>query len=210
MATSELIMRSDEELAVQAQQGCAASFDALLRRFQTRLLQFLRRRARPADAEDLLQETFVRAYRSLDQYRSRWRFATWLFAIARRVTLNYYRRTRPVPDGEAIGRAAARCAGPAQAAAAEDGRRYLWETAAGVLTEDELTALWLHYVEDLPARDVGRVLGRSWVSVKTMMFRARKKLLPVLAELGPDDRGRVERGRPATACPGVEVRDDHG
>jgi len=208
MATSDSNLRSDEELAVQAQQGCAASFDVLLRRFQTRLLQFLRRRARPADAEDLLQETLVRAYRSLHQYRSTWRFATWLFAIARRVSINYYRRTRPVPDDDAIGRAAARTAGPAQAAAANDGRRYLWETAARVLTEHELTALWLHYVEDLPARDVGRVLGRSWVSVKTMMFRARKKLLPLLAELGPDDRGRVERGRPAAACQGAEVRDE--
>ena len=56
----------------------------------------------------------------------------------------------------------------------EDNRRYLWARAAQILSEEELTALWLHYGENLSMRDIAAVLGRSCVAVKTMLFRAQK------------------------------------
>ena len=52
---------SDEQLAWRAQRGCADSFDQLMRRFQAPVLHFLQHRGAAAEAEDLLQETFVRA-----------------------------------------------------------------------------------------------------------------------------------------------------
>lgn len=206
MKAASLNERSDEELAVQAQAGCAASFDALVRRFQTPLLQFLRRRGNPADAEDLLQEAMVRAYVNLHQYRPRWRFATWMFTIARRVSINYYRRARPVADDERVHCAACDRAGPAETVAADESRQRLWDVAQRVLSEEEQTALWLHYVEELTLRDVGLVLGRSWGSVKTMVFRARKKMLPWLDGLRPDGVRQANSCSEACAA-GVEVRD---
>ena len=86
---------SDEELACRAQQGCAESFEQLLRRFQTPVLHFLRHRGFFADAEDLTQETFLRAYENLHRYNRRWAFSTWLFTIARRTSLNHRRRRSP-------------------------------------------------------------------------------------------------------------------
>jgi RNA polymerase sigma-70 factor (ECF subfamily) len=71
---------------------------------------------------------------------------------------------------------------PVDAVAAEEDRRRLWEQAAEVLTETQLSALWLYYVEQTPIKDIARVLGRSRVAVKTVLFRARKKLLPLLDE----------------------------
>jgi RNA polymerase sigma-70 factor (ECF subfamily) len=176
---------SDEELARRAQQGSTASFEELLRRFQTPVLQFLQRRGAAAAAEDLLQETFIRAYVNLFRYRSRWRFATWLFTIARRVSLNYHRRPR-LDAGGAVDSAAGGGAGPAEAAAAADSRQYLWDRAARVLSQEELTAMWLYYVESMSTREIATVLERSSVAIKTMMFRARRKLAPVLEELAPE------------------------
>jgi DNA-directed RNA polymerase specialized sigma24 family protein len=89
---------SDEDLAGRAQEGCSASFEELVRRFQVPLLQFLQRWAAREDAEDLVQDTFVRAYRNLHRYRSSWRFATWLYTIARRLSINQRRRSRPKTD----------------------------------------------------------------------------------------------------------------
>src|SRR5580704_14119723 len=132
---------SNEELATKAQVGCGASFEELLRRFQVPLLSFLRHVGPAADAEDVLQETFMRAYSRLHFYRSQWKFATWLFTIARRT-----------------------------------------------LSEDEVAALWLHYVDEMPVGEIAAVLDRSTVAVKTMMFRARKKLLPLVGELAPCGR----------------------
>ena len=183
---------SDEDLAARAQIGCMESFEELLRRFQVPLLQFLRHVGPAADAEDVLQETFLRAYTRLHFYRADWRFATWLYTIARRASINYHRRPHPVADDEAVRAAASAADGPAEAAAAADGRRYLWDAARRALGEDELTALWLHYVDEMPVGEIAVVLDRSRVAVKTMMFRARKKLLPFVGELEPG-RGRMER-----------------
>jgi RNA polymerase sigma-70 factor (ECF subfamily) len=179
----------DEELALRASRGCAASFEELMRRYQAPVLHFLQHRGRLSDAEDLLQETFVRAYANLDRYRPRWRFSTWLFTIARRISINHGRTVRPVSDDDAARQAASSAPGPVEAAAEAESRRYLWAIADRVLAEEERTALWLHYVEGMPAREIATVLDRSWVSVKTMMFRARKKLLPLVKHLAPEGTG---------------------
>jgi predicted DNA-binding protein YlxM (UPF0122 family) len=63
---------------------------------------------------------------------------------------------------------------------AEESRCRLWNLAADVLTEEQWTALWLHYVEEMPTRDIASVLERSRASVKILLFRARKTLLPQL------------------------------
>ncbi len=178
-----MVSTSDEQLARRAQRGCRASFEELLRRFQAPLLHFLQQRVAAADAEDLLQETFVRAYVHLGQYRRRWRFSTWLFTIARRLSINSRRRTRPAADDEAVGSAVSMAPGPADVADREESRQCLWSRAAAVLSDDEWTAVWLLYVEDLPSGQIAAVLGRSRVAVKTMLFRARKKLMPLVADL---------------------------
>ena len=179
---------SDEQLARRAQRGCVDSFAQLMRRFQAPVLHFLQRRG--GEAEDLLQETFVRAYASLHQYRSRWRFATWLFTIARRVSITHRRRPRRAESREAVlASAESGWPGPVEVAIHEESRRYLWRRAAQILSEEELTALWLHYGENLGTRDVAAVLGRSCAAVKTMLFRSRKRLVPLLEELAPDGAG---------------------
>jgi DNA-directed RNA polymerase specialized sigma24 family protein len=62
----------------------------------------------------------------------------------------------------------------------EESRGTLWHRAQQVLSEEQYLALWLFYVDEVPAGDVARILNRSWVSVKTMLHRARRKLAPFL------------------------------
>jgi RNA polymerase sigma-70 factor, ECF subfamily len=194
---------TDEELAGRAQRGCRESFDELMKRFQAPILHFLRSRTAPAEAEDLLQETFLRAFRALDRYRSDWPVRTWLFTIARRVCIDSGRRARitmqvtddlcgTAPDAAAI-------------ASANEERRTLWAAARRLLSEIEQSALWLHYVEEMPIREVAGVIRRSPTATKVLMFRARRTLaehLPtVLPEVIPqsslspreDCRSRSER-----------------
>lgn len=170
---------SDAQLVERAQGGCSVSFDELIRRHQTPVLHFLQRRGAGADSEDLTQETFVRAYVHLKKYRSEWPFSAWLFTIARRLSINHARRKAFCCEG-GVESVACRSQGPESQAAASDERQKLWNVAERILSRDELSALWLHYVEGMPAPQIARVLERSWVGVKTMLFRARKKLLPLL------------------------------
>lgn len=173
---------SDEELACRAQQGCADSLDQLLRRFQTPVLHFLQRWGSSVDAEDLTQETFLRAYENLHRYNSRWAFSTWLFTIARRTSINQHRRRGLATDPKAVDASLSAAPAPLDVMVAEEDRARLWDTAAAILSEEQTTALWLHYVEGMSAGAIAKVLGRSWASVKVMLYRARKRLSPRLAE----------------------------
>jgi RNA polymerase sigma-70 factor, ECF subfamily len=176
---------SDEVLVARAQRGCAKSFEELVRRYQVPLVHFLRQRGKADEAEDVAQEAFLRAYENLARYRPRWRFSTWLFTIARRLSANRRRRARPTADAAALESVADTAPDPAHAAAENEGRRLLWDVAADVLGEEQVTALWLYYVEEMPVQQIARVLGRFTPAVKTMLHRARKKLLPRLEALAP-------------------------
>ena len=172
--------QSEEQLAIEAQAGSMASFERLVGRVQVPLVHFLIRRTRcPADAEDLAQDALRRAYRSLARYSPKWRFRTWLFTIAHRLSINLGQRSRREQQQSAVLDAVASCEPePRDVLVMEEGRQSLWDAAARWLEKDEVSALWLHYVEELSTADVARVLGRSRMAVKTMLFRARKRLLP--------------------------------
>jgi RNA polymerase sigma-70 factor (ECF subfamily) len=173
---------SDEDLARDARAGSVASFEELARRVQGPLVAFLERRfPSRRDAEDVAQDALLRAWRALPSYREQSRWRTWVFTIAYRLAVTRGRGERamvPFPTGDEPGGASD---GPAEALERRERGERVWATARAVLTEEQASALWLYYVEELPAGEVARVLGRSWVSVKTMLHRARKKLEPHLA-----------------------------
>ncbi len=80
---------TDDELARNARLGCVASFEELARRLQAPLVRFISRRfPSRRDAEDLTQETLLRAYQSLGSYRAGRSFRTWIFTIAYRLTIS--------------------------------------------------------------------------------------------------------------------------
>jgi len=190
----------DAELAMRAQAGCVASFTTLAARHQVAIVHYvawmLGRGGRTrCDAEDLAQQTFLRAYSDLDTYRGDGPFAAWLFAIARRTCLNHLRGER-----RRVARLAALhpgdvdpAPGPAALAAAADGRRWLWDIARRVLSERQFTALWLHYVEGLSVTAIATVLARSPAAVKVLLLRGRRRLEPLLTEWGPERLTAVGR-----------------
>jgi len=184
---------TDEQLAVCAADGCCSSFEQLAVRFQVPLVQFLAlRTGSREDAEDLAQDTLVRAYRNLHRYDNSWRFSTWLYTIARRLCINWQRRQRTRnlrccrQEGACLEAVASTQPGPYRRVAERETRGQLWDTVARTLDEEKFTALWLHYAEDVPVAEIACVLGRSRVAVKTMMFRARKQLEPVLRGNGSE------------------------
>jgi RNA polymerase sigma-70 factor (ECF subfamily) len=176
---------SDEELARRARRGSTACFEELVRRYQVPLLRMIQRKLARADAEDVLQETFLRAFERLDQYSERWPFRTWIFTIAWRQAISRLRSARPAAPSAPLDYAPAAAPGPAELVSRSDQRQRLWDVAREHLTHEQFAAVWLFYVEDMPAPQIASTLGRSWVSVKTMLHRARKTLAPFLAGLAP-------------------------
>ena len=163
---------SAEELAVRAQGGSRGSFDELVVRYRPRLVAFLARRlADAADAEDVAQETFLRAFDHLDRYDPVRPFSTWLFAIGKNVAANHviarsrrdarHQLGRPV-DGAIAGEASA---------------GDLWQRAEAVLSPGAYRILWLRYAQGLTVREIATQLDRSSVAIKVTLFRVRRRLL---------------------------------
>lgn len=158
--------------------GERSAFDELARRYQSALLRFTRRNV-AGDAEDVVQETFVKAYQRLDQYRPAYAFKTWLFAIAYHETINHFRR-QSVRATETLVESSTDN-DPADLASAADDRSSLWALAKSVLSDTQFSAVWLFYVEEMSTREIARVQRRSLVSVKVMLHRARASLAKHLA-----------------------------
>jgi len=172
--TETLCDLSAEELARQAKQGCRAAFAELVRRFAPRLQVFLCQRTDDHhDAEDLVQDTFVRAWQNIGRYRESYRFSTWLFTIGARLAVSHHRkkcvRLRPVPAPQER-------PGPAETAGTRQRSDDLW-TLARELSELQYQALWLKYGQEMSVKEIARTMRRSQVSVKVLLYRARVNLL---------------------------------
>lgn len=166
-------------LARRAQAGDEAAFAALVHASTDRLFNFLYRLIGHAqDAEDLAQETFVKAHRALGRYDPARPFLPWLFTIARRSVLNHRRAARPVeplPDGVP----APDAPDPAEASANRDDRERLWRTAR-CLHPRYHDVLWLYYGENFTAAEVAAVMRTNALCVKVLLHRARRALLSEL------------------------------
>ena len=166
-------------LVERAQAGSVTCFAEIVRRFESRLFNFLlRRTGSAADAEDLTQETFVRAYERIDRYDPRWQISTWLFVIARRGAVTHLRKRRRDHAARRSRRlVTARDHGdPGTSADDRESGRLLWEIADRVLGNTQRTALWLRYAEDLSIGQIAAVLGKTPIAVRVALCRARRTL----------------------------------
>ena len=181
---SEFKNLTAEQLALRAKQGCRKSFSELVERFSARLVRFLQRKtANVQNAEDLVQETFVRAWQNIARYKPRWRFSTWLYTIGYRLACNH-RADLPIESAEMTRLCAAQ---PTDVIAENrETSRILWGTAAQ-LPQKQYEALWLKYAEDMSIKEIAKVMGKSQVNVKVILYRARtglaKRLESDIAEI---------------------------
>jgi RNA polymerase sigma-70 factor (ECF subfamily) len=168
------LSQTDEDLAREASKGDMVAFEALVRRRREGLVRFLASfSGNTSDAEDLAQETFLRAFRSLSRYDPRKPFLTWLFVIARRLAINFKRnRSRrgesPLFEGETE-LPGNECATPSDSDS-------LWSSASKLLSPDAFRALRLHYGENMPVKEIAEVLGKTTTGTKVLLFRARRSL----------------------------------
>jgi RNA polymerase sigma-70 factor (ECF subfamily) len=184
----------DAELVRLAQAGDAKAFEALVVKHQRRIARHLARYAKAAgDVEDLVQETFIRAYRGLASFRGDSAFYSWLYRIATNAALNHLERRRGdvlLGDDAPEERAEAFEPGVSDA---EDPERTLMakqiaetvQRAVARLQPELAEALTLYEIEGKTYAEIAGMLGIPIGTVRTRIFRAREfiatRLAPVLA-----------------------------
>jgi RNA polymerase sigma-70 factor (ECF subfamily) len=180
---------AEARLVSDALGGSQPAFEQIVRRYQRPVISLIvRMTGDRARAEDLAQETFVKAFRSLQSFDSTRRLSSWLFRIAHNTTLDALRRLKPeVVELEGLSEGDPR-RDPAAPAAPDP----LEQAALGAalnrsllsLRPDYRAAIALRYDQQLPFDEIGRILGVPEVTARTYVHRARKELARSLAALG--------------------------
>ena len=188
---------SDEMLAAQAAAGDDSAFEAIVERFQARVFRLACRLTTETDAPDVLQETFLQAYRHLSSFRGESQFGTWLYRIATNAALMHRRTSarRPsepldafLPRFDDHGKHTGTPAELQVATRADEllDRQFLADKAREVLArlpDIYRDAFVLKDLEELSTADVASALEIEPAAVRQRVHRARLMLRGYLSDL---------------------------
>ena len=172
---------SDNELVERTRIGDVRSYEELVRRYERLVGRIIYPYAgRDAAVEDLVQETFLRAYDRLDTFNPEYRFKTWLLAIANNLGIDTLRRRRDVVEFNP--ELHARVTRGPEAMVAEAERARSVQDAVLRLPETYSVPLVLRYAEGLSYAEIAEILGITVPALKSRLFRARNVLAKKLEE----------------------------
>lgn len=181
----------DETLVRRARAGDYGAFEQLFLRHRTMVYRFVYQMVpRRDDAEDIVQEVFVRAYQNLDRYRDEARFTTWLLRIATNLGTDRARmanRRQHLEQQEAKGALAWMTVGdtddPVENLEADE-RKLALRKALMALPEHHRTMIILRDIEERDYEDIASIMNCTVGGAKLRVLRARRalkdRLLPLL------------------------------
>ena len=179
---------TDETLVDRLREGDRSAFDELYRRYFRRVYGFLDKRLRnPADTEEATQEVFFNIFASIGSFRGEATFGAWVFGLTRRTLAARFRRkqhpTVPLFE-EDVDRSFANQTAEHSTEATPLENYELVERVAQLshtleheLTPDQRQLFELHHLESMPIADIARSLSRSEDSIKSNLYRTRKRML---------------------------------
>ena len=189
-------MTREEELAVirRVQNGDVNAFEALVSAYEKNVYNLaLRMMGNAQDAEDMAQEAFLKAYNSLPGFRGDSKFSVWLYRIVSNVCLDQLRKKSKRPtvslsmedgDGEETQLDLPDTAQSPEEALEKKLTREAVRRGLALLPEDARQILLLREIQGLSYEEIGETLGLEAGTVKSRIFRARKRLCAFLLEDG--------------------------
>jgi RNA polymerase sigma factor (sigma-70 family) len=201
MVSAGATVATDEQLVKAAREGSDAAFEALVRRYRERITTYVRGMVHDGSrAEDITQETFISALRSLRASDQEIAFRPWVFQIARNACIDHLRKVRRneeisiysedfQPDYEV------RISGPQATDAAVIQRQDLdyLRQAFGGLPDSQHEILLLREFEGLSYQEIGQRMGLTAPAVESMLARARRSLKGQYDEIATGERCRRMR-----------------
>ena len=175
--------QSDPELARRAAAGDRAAFEKIVRRYSRPLADYAAGKTQTVqDAEDVVQETFMRAFVNLKSFDAQYSMKNRLFTISYRLIISGYRKKRPIPlDASAFLSIAEKTDDTPQI-------DWLWELA-GEMGTDVYTVLWLRYKQSMEISEIARVMKKTTIGVRVLLHRSRRRLAERIETLAANDTG---------------------
>lgn len=188
---------TDQQVVLDARQGREAAYRELIRRYERPIFSLIYRMVRDRElAEDLSQETFVKALNAIDSYRPEYKFSSWIFKIANNATIDHLRR-RELNTLSIEGSPHAQTPDAMEATALQIGGRdpgplaYVEAQELGGMIEEAISHLrpeyrsciLLRHVEGRPYEEIAEMMDLPLGTVKTYIHRARNELRKTLSHL---------------------------
>ena len=194
---------SDLSLVRRVQRGDKGAFDALVLKYQHKLVKLVMRYVRnPAEAEDIAQEAFIKAYRALPQFRGDSAFYTWLYRIAINTAKNAvvsrdrspieYDLDRNSSDESHDMQGRMKDSETPEGLVLTDEIRSTVNAAIDALPEDLRTAIVLRELEGLSYEEIAAAMDCPVGTVRSRIFRAREAIDRRLREVFEGGLGRAE------------------
>ena len=157
-----------------------AAFNELVRKYQSPIRRFFLHQTLGDEqlSDDLAQDTFIKAYTNIHQFKGTAAFSTWLYRIAYNVLYDHHRRQRPTTDTDCPA-VANRCA-----ANSEQGMKMDVYGALARLADKERTCVTLQLVDGYPIERIAEITGMAVGTVKSHIFRGKQKLTMFLKQNG--------------------------
>lgn len=194
--STETNQPDDRTLVASASQGDLSAYDELVRRYQPRIYSLAyNMTSSKEDAEDMVQDVFVKAYSSLKSFRGTSSFYTWIYRIAVNRTINFLKKRKKKQAlslndvDEAVERDPAYVELSARESPVRDASlselQVKLNKALLTLSEKHRTVVVLHDIQGVPHDEIARMTGCSEGTVRSRLFYARQQLQGELAEFAP-------------------------
>ena len=184
---------TDQALVERVQQGDKKAFNLLVSRYHNKVAGLLTRYISPNDIPDVVQESFIKAYRSIGSFRGDSAFYTWLYRIAVNTAKNYLTAQGRRPPSEDIlaedaesydvGTNLRVVDTPENEMLSNELKNIVFDTIKG-LQEDLRTAITLREIEGLSYEEIAEIMDCPVGTVRSRIFRAREiiesKVKPLL------------------------------
>lgn len=171
---------SDIELIEQTLTGNQAAYADLVKRHQryvfTLALRFAKNRE---DAEEIAQDCFIKAYRSLSSFQRQSKFSTWLYSIVYTTAMTFLRKKRLDTDSIDDENMHVQLEGKGgfdNNMAENKSRSYYLNLAIGELLPDDAAIITLFYMGEQSLEEIAQTMGMEANTVKVKLFRARQRL----------------------------------
>jgi len=182
------VNKTEDQYYIEAvRKGNVQAFSYLVEKYQklvyTLALKLLKR---PEDAEELAQDTFIKAYQKLDTYEGKSKFSTWLYSITYNAGISELRKRRidfkSLEDQRFSDQDEMKMHDYYSETKKEDQAKYL-NLALGKLPEDDQVLVTLYYYENQSMDDISEITGLTVSNIKVKIHRARKKMYSLLHEM---------------------------
>lgn len=172
-----MISDTDNNLALLWKSGAEEAYNELVRRHLDAVHRYVRSRCgNDSDAADICQEIFLEVCLKITNFDPSHTFAAWLYTIARRKTVDRFRRHKPADEFKPGLHSGVEPNHPSSILEEHEAARDAWEKVFKLLPETQATALWLRVQGHQSIEEIAVALDQSVSNVKVLLFRARQRL----------------------------------